>query len=153
MKKYEISLSDIKSNYFHFTSKYKLESIEEKGLLPKIGIHGEDLESTKKVFFVEGLDNLLILLDCWIYVCSKYPLFPRIFHLGAYLMKFKWFPKKIVNAYFKYMEINKIHKWLSYKYFDHFLKKYTLLKLDIEDICPELYQYLKKRNMDGDYYE
>ena len=50
-------------NFFHFTWKSNLTNIEEKGLLPKKGHHAKYIEKTKKVFFVEGLDNLLILFD------------------------------------------------------------------------------------------
>jgi len=63
MKKYKLTTSDITSNYFHFTANYNLESIEKKGLIPKIVKHAKYIEKTKKVFFVEGLDNLLILFD------------------------------------------------------------------------------------------
>lgn len=48
-------------------------------------------------------------------------------------MKYKWFPKSIINVYFKYMEINKIHQFIAYKYFDRFLRKYVLLHLDIKE--------------------
>ena len=54
MKKHKILLSDISSNYFHFTKEKNLESIEGKGLEPKISFHAQSLEDTKKVFFVEG---------------------------------------------------------------------------------------------------
>ncbi len=90
MKKYNLSLNDITSNYFHFTKKSNLESISTTGLLPKISFHAQSLEDTKKVFFVQGLDNLLILFDCWINVCEKYPLFPGMFNLGTKVMKYKW---------------------------------------------------------------
>lgn len=48
-------------------------------------------------------------------------------------MKYKWTPKIIINAYFKYTEYNKIHKYLAYKYFDRFLKRYILLNLNIKE--------------------
>lgn len=118
-------------HFFHFTKYKNLESIQNQGLLPKISFHAQALEVTKKVFFVEGLDNLLILFDCWIHVCSVYPLIPGLFNLGTKLMRYKWFPKSFVNAYFKYT--NKMHKLIAYKYFDHFLKRYILLNLEIQE--------------------
>lgn len=133
MEKYVLSSNDISSNYFHFTRKSNLDSIQQKGLLPKISFHAQALEETKKVFFVEGLDNLLILFNCWICVCEKYPLFPGLFNLGTKIMKYKWFPKAIINGYFKYTEYNKIHKFIAYKYFDRFIRRYTLLNLDIKE--------------------
>ena len=89
-------------NYFHFTKTKNLKSIEIKGLIPKIGFHAQALEVTKKVFFVDGLDNLLILFDCWINVCEKYPHIPGLFNIGSFLMQYKWFSKSFVNFYFKY---------------------------------------------------
>ena len=109
MKKYNLGLNDITSNYFHFTRQNNLKSISKKGLLPKISFHAQSLEDTKKVFFVQGLDNLLILFDCWINVCEKYPLFPGMFNLGTKIMKYKWFPKIIINGYFKYTDLYPIN--------------------------------------------
>ncbi|MDE6141327.1 MAG: hypothetical protein K2G03_01860, partial [Bacilli bacterium] len=131
MKKYNLSNKDIKNNYFHFTRITNLESIEEKGIIPKIGFHALALEDTRKVFFVEGLDNLLILFDCWINVCSKFPLIPGMFNLGAKVMQYDWFPSWIINGYFKYTEKSKFHRFVAYKYFDRFLRRYTLLSLEI----------------------
>lgn len=133
MERYNLSEEDIKNNYFHFTRIKNLASIEEKGIIPKIGFHANALEDTKKVFFVEGLDNLLILFDCWINVCSKFPLIPGMFNLGAKVMQYDWFPECVINAYFSYTEKSKFHKLVAYKYFDRFLKRYTLLRLDLEE--------------------
>lgn len=133
MEKYYLNIDDINKNYFHFTKNRNIDSIQNKGLIPKIGFHAQSLEKTKKVFFVEGLDNLLCLFDCWINVCSKYPLIPGIFNIGSKIIKYKWFPKWIMNIYFKYTELNKIHKLVAYKYFDIFLKKFILLNLDIKE--------------------
>lgn len=64
MERYKISSSDINSNYFHFTRRNNLKSIEENGLVPRKGKHAKYIEDHKKCFFVQGLDNLLILFDC-----------------------------------------------------------------------------------------
>lgn len=133
MEKYELSINDINDNFFHFTKKSNLESIKSKGLLPKIGFHAKSLEETKKVFFVQGLNNLLFLFDCWINVCEKYPLIPGMFNIGSRIIKYKWFPKSIMNAYFKYTEFNKLHRFIAYKYFDKFLSNFILLNLDIKE--------------------
>lgn len=154
MDQYRISKKDINTNFFHFTKQKNLESIQNKGLVPKIGFHAQALEMTKKVFFVEGLDNLLILFDCWIHVCSVYPLIPGLFNLGAKLMRYKWFPKSIVNVYFKYMKYNKIHKLIAYKYFDRFLKRYVLLNLNIQegiDFNFDDIDQIKAKKYDRDY--
>lgn len=78
MKKYKISLNDMNSNFFHFTWKSNLANIEEKRLLPKKGHHAKYIEETEKVFFIQGLDNLLVLFDCWINVYKKVPLLPEL---------------------------------------------------------------------------
>lgn len=80
---YKITILDIEHNYFHFTSKNNLHSIKQNGLIPKIGKHAKFLEKTKKVFFVEGLDNLLILFDCWINCFYYIPKIPFVYSLGA----------------------------------------------------------------------
>lgn len=133
MENYKITKKDIENNYFHFTKEQNLKSIEKMGLVPKIGFHAQALERTKKVFFVQGLDNLLCLLDCWINVVELYPLIPGIYNIGTFLIKYNWFPEKVVNGYFKYAKFNKLHRTISYKYFDHFLKKFVLLNLELEE--------------------
>lgn len=133
MRKYELSLKDINSNYFHFTKANNINSIKKNGLLPKISFHAQSLEDTKKVFFVEGLDNLLILFDCWINVCEKYPLIPGMFQLGTKIKGKNKLSKLFINLYFKWTEINKFHKLIAYKYFDYFLEKYILLNVNIKE--------------------
>ena len=78
MKIYKLSLDDINLNYFHFTRRDNLDSIEKRGLLPKKGAHAKYIEETEKVFFVQGLDNLLILFDSWINVYKKIPMLPDL---------------------------------------------------------------------------
>lgn len=133
MLNYEITEKDIKNNYFHFTKMKNLKKIKENGLIPKVGIHAQSLEKTKKVFFVEGLDNLLILFDCWLNVIIVYPHIPGMYNLGCFFIKYKWFPKIIATSYFKYAKFNKFHKYVAYKYFDNFLKNRILLNIDLEE--------------------
>lgn len=58
------------------------------------------MEKTKKVFFVEGLDNLLILFDCCINVFYYMPKVPFIYTLGSHFLRQKWFPQFIADGYF-----------------------------------------------------
>lgn len=154
MEDYKLSLNDISSNYFHFTKKSNIQSIAKSGLLPKKSFHAQSLEDTKKVFFVEGLDNLLILFDCWINVCEKYPHVPGAFNLGTKIRGKNKFSKSLINLYFKWTEINKLHKLVAYKYFDWFLKKYILLNIDIKeniDFCFDDIDQIKAKGYDKDY--
>lgn len=133
METYKLSKKDIEKNYFHFTKDNNLKSIKKYGLIPKIGFHAQALELTKKVFFVEGLDNLLILLDCWINVIIVYPHIPGLYNIGAFFIKYNWVPEKLVNSYFNYASHNKFHKYVAYKYFDYFLERFLLLNIDLEE--------------------
>ena len=51
MEKHQLTYNDISGNYFHFTKKKNLTSIQTKGLIPKIGFHAQALEETKKSIF------------------------------------------------------------------------------------------------------
>ena len=136
MKYYRVSNQDIKNNYFHFTKKVNLENIKNNGLIPKRGAHAQFLEQTDKVFFVEGLDNLLVLFDCWINVYKRIPLFPDSFKLygaASYAMRSKWFPMFIVDVFFSLTKHSKIHKRRAYKIFDKLLDECILLNLDIKE--------------------
>lgn len=154
MDYYYINKKDLNSNYFHFTKESNISSIKKNGLLPKISFHAQSLEDTKKVFFVEGLDNLLILFDCWINVCEKYPHIPGAFNLGTKIKGKNKFSKLIINLYFKWTEINKFHKFVAYKYFDYFLEKYILLNIDIKeekDFSFNDIDQIKARGYDKEY--
>lgn len=112
------------------------------------------LKIQKKVFFVEGLDNLLILFDCWINVCEKYPHIPGAFNLGTKIRGKNRFSKFFINLYFKWTKINKIHKFVAYKYFDWFLKRYILLNIDIKegvDFSFDDIDQIKEKGYDRDY--
>lgn len=133
MDKYKLDLNDVNYNFFHFTQKRNLDSIKENGLIPKIGAHAKYLEKTPKVFFVEGLDNLLILFDCWINVYAKIPLFPITYGLGSKCLRFKYFPKFIADIYFKWTTVNKSHKKYAHQVFDQLLEECILLNLDLKE--------------------
>lgn len=136
MKNYKISLNDIDSNYFHFTWKSNLSSIKEKGLLPKKGNHAKYIEETEKVFFVQGLDNLLVLFDCWINIYKKIPLLldsKITYGLGSKAMRSKYFPMFLVDFYFMIIKNSKRHKKYAYQIFDKLLDECVLLHLDLEE--------------------
>lgn len=136
MKKYKISLNDMDSNFFHFTWKSNLANIEEKGLLPKKGHPAKYIEETEKVFFIQGLNNLLILFDCWINVYKKVPLLPQLnitYGLGSKAMRSKYFLMFLVGFYFMIIRNSKKHKKYAYEIFDKLLSECILLNLNIEE--------------------
>ncbi len=133
MDVYHINKNDLNSNYFHFTYKKNLESINSKGLVPNIGNNAKNIEKTKKIFFVEGLDNLLILFDCWINALYYIPVIPFIYKLGAFFLRCKWFPNIIGDSYFKVLKVSKLHQRRAFKKLDKILDYGILLKLDLEE--------------------
>lgn len=133
MTQYDLLLNerDLNSSFFHFTKISNLENIMEHGLLPKIGKNAQYLEKNNKVFFVQGLDNLLILFDCWINVYCKMPRFHLVYGLGAHFLRSKFFPKCIGDFYFKYLTEKKYQVTRAYGIFDDILNNCTLLHLDL----------------------
>lgn len=130
MEKYELGINDMYSGYIHFTKKINLSSIEKNGLVPTKGEHAQYIEKSKKVFFFQGLDNLLILFDCWINVYKKAPLLPEITHkLGVMAMCSKYFPSVLVDLYFKTIKNSKRHKNYAYKIFDKLLEEWCFIKI------------------------
>ena len=58
---------------------------------------------------LEWLDNLVILFDCWINDLYYIPVIPFIYKLGAFFLKYKWFPNIIGDSYFKILKVSKLH--------------------------------------------
>ena len=133
MRKYILNDESLNSNYFHFTDRKNLESIQPKGLIPNIGSHAKNIEKTRKIFFVEGLDNLLILFDCWINALYYVPVIPFIYKLGAFFLRHKWFPNMIGNSYFKILKVSKLHQKRAFRSLDKILNNGILLKLELEE--------------------
>lgn len=148
MEKYALNIEDIKSHYFHFTFKHNLNSIEEKGLEARRGHHAELIEESNKVFFVEGLENFLILFDSWITVYKKIPIIfshkeevginreskktQIVYRIGARAMRSKFFPMFLVDFYFWIVRDSKVHDAHAYSIFDELLENCIVLNLDLK---------------------
>lgn len=133
MNNYIINKKDIDKNFFHFTNEKNLNSISDRGLIPCIGRNAKYLEKSKKIFFVEGLDNLLILFDCWINIYYYMPIVPIIYTLGAHFLRYKWFPQIIADSYFGILKKTKIHQKRAFQVFDKILDNSILLHLGLEE--------------------
>ena len=101
--------------------------------MPNIGDNAKNIEKTKKIFFVEGLDNLLILFDCWINALYYIPVIPFIYKLGAFFLRHKWFPNIIGDSYFKVLKVSKLHQKRAFKKLDKILNDGILLNLNLEE--------------------
>lgn len=133
MKKYQISQEDMNTHFFHFTKYKNLKSIKQNGLVPKIGAHAKYIEKNDKVFFVEGLDNFIILFDCWINCYFYIPIIPFIYKLGAFFLRKKWFPMFIADGYFGILKKSKLQRKRAFKIFDRFLDNSVVLKLNLDE--------------------
>lgn len=133
MKQYQISLEDMNTHFFHFTKYKNLESIQKNGLVPNIGAHAKYIEKTDKVFFVESLDNFIILLDCWVNCLFYIPVIPFIYKLGAFFLRKKWFPMFIADGYFGILKKSKLQRKKAFRSFDRLLEDSIVLKLNLEE--------------------
>lgn len=66
-----IKIKDVKEidrqfSFFHYTNINNLLSIDENGLLPKIGDSAVGIEKTEKIFFAIGFKGVFSIFDSWI---------------------------------------------------------------------------------------
>lgn len=62
----DIEEIDTKFAFFHYTNICNLKSIDEFGLLPKIGDNATGIEKTEKIFFAIGDKGVFSIMDSWI---------------------------------------------------------------------------------------
>ncbi len=117
--------------FLHYTDKINVKSIFSVGLLPKIGKNSKNIELNKKVFFTEGFDNTLFLMDSWIKWLVLRPKSNFIYKCGCFYMTHKIFPKIVVDLIFKnWIKSDKKVKYACEK-LDNILKNSVFLKLDL----------------------
>lgn len=117
--------------FLHYTDKRNVKSIFSVGLLPKIGKNSKNIELNKKVFFTEGFDNTLFLMDSWIKWLVLRPKSNFIYKCGCFYMTHKIFPKIVVDLIFKnWIKSDKKVKYACEK-LDNILKNSVFLRLDL----------------------
>ena len=128
-----INIKDIdkESVFLHYTNKDNIKNIFEVGLLPKIGKSAKNIELNKKVFFTEGFDNTLLLMDSWIKWLILRPKSNFVYKCGCYYMTHKIFPKIIVDLIFKNWIKNDRKLKYACKKLDNILENSVFLKLDL----------------------
>ena len=62
----DIQEIDTHFSFFHYTNKDNIESIDNNGLLPKIGDSAIGIEMTQKIFFAIGDKGVFSIFDSWI---------------------------------------------------------------------------------------
>lgn len=54
------------NTFFHYTNKNNLDDIIKNGLQPRIGNNSLYVEKSKKVFFAQGENGILTIMDVWL---------------------------------------------------------------------------------------
>ena len=131
-----INIKDIdkESTFLHYTDKDNTKNIFKVGLLPQIGENSKNIELNKKVFFTEGFDNTLFLMDSWIKWLMLRPKSNFVYKCGCFYMTHKIFPRIVVDLIFK----NRIKSDKKFEYackkLDNILENSVFLKLDLVEI-------------------
>lgn len=94
IKEKDVSELDLTKMFLHYTNKNNLENIFKKGLIPKVGENSKGIEKHKKIFFSEGIEASLIIMDIWINWLILKPKNKYIYRIGAFLLE-RNFPKEI----------------------------------------------------------
>lgn len=130
----DISQIDINNTFFHYTNKNNLNNIIKNGLEPRIGANSLYVEKSKKVFFSQGENGILTIMDVWLrWLTSKSGISNQIYWLGTLYMKMplciKAIPNCIVNKSLK----SKNKRIKVFKQMRNILDNSIFLILDLEE--------------------
>ncbi len=130
----DISKIDANNAFFHFTKKSNLDNIKKNGLEPRIGKNSIYVEKTKKVFFAQGENGILTIMDVWLrWLTSKQGISNAIYFLGIMYMKLPLCIKAIPNYVVKNSFKNKGKRETVYKNMKNDLDECVFLILDLEE--------------------
>ncbi len=62
---YELEKNKGIKSYLHFTNSGNMNNINKEGLKPKIGENAMWIEKSEKIFFSEGFEETMKLMDVW----------------------------------------------------------------------------------------
>lgn len=130
----DISQIDIDNTFFHYTNKNNLNTIIKNGLEPRIGKNSLYVEKSKKVFFAQGENGILTIMDVWLrWLTSKAGISNQIYCLGTFYMRMplciKSIPNYVVNKSLK----NKQKRIKVFNQMKNILDNSIFLILDIEE--------------------
>lgn len=130
----DISQIDMNNTFFHYTSKNNLNTIKKNGLEPRIGENSLYVEKSKKVFFAQGENGILTLMDVWLrWLTSKSGINNQIYCLGTFYMRtplcIKGIPDYIVSKSLK----NKNKRIKVFNQLKDILDDSIFLILDLEE--------------------
>lgn len=122
---------------YHFTIKNNIETIEQEGLLPKIGENSINIENTQKVFFSKGELGIIKVTEVWLRWLMN-----RIFGVNDRLDLYKNLSeeenKERISSWTKeYLSKEFLNdnakKEKLFEYFYDYLQNRTYLNLDIKE--------------------
>ena len=130
---YDISKVNLNNIFLHYINVNNLNSIMEKGLIPKIGINAKVIEKSKKIFFSVGDKGALVIMDSWIKWLIAKPKSNLIYWIGAYPLKLSFFPKIIHKTIISNNKKSKNKSIWSYRKLKNILDNSVYLILDLEE--------------------
>ena len=130
----DISQINMNKTFFHYTNKNNLNTIIKNGLEPRIGKNSLYVEKSKKVFFSQGGNGVLTLMDVWLrWLTAKCGISNQIYYLGTFYMRMplciKSIPNYIVNKSLK----NKNKHIKVFNQLKNILDNSVFLILDLEE--------------------
>ena len=130
----DISKIDMSNNFFHYTNKNNLDSIIKNGLQPRIGKNSLYVEKSKKVFFVQGENGILTIMDVWLkWLTSKSGINNQIYCLGTLYMRMPLCIKSIPNYVVSRSLKNKNKRIKVFKQMKNILDDSVFLILDLKE--------------------
>lgn len=131
IKTKDIKDVDLGKVYLHYTNIDNLEDISKKGLEPRIGINAKLVEKTKKVFFSKGDVGALVIMDVWLKWLIAKPISNYIYWFGAWLLKFRYFPKIFHKVIISSNQKSEKKKHWAFKRLNFILNNSVYLVLDL----------------------
>ena len=130
----DISQINMNKTFFHYTNKNNLNTIIKNGLEPRIGKNSLYVEKSKKVFFSQGGNGILTLMDVWLrWLTSKFGISNQVYCLGTFYMRMplciKCIPNYVVSKSLK----NKNKRIKVFNQLKNILDNSVFLILDLEE--------------------
>ena len=148
----DISQINMNNTFFHYTAKNNLNTIIKNGLEPRIGKNSLYVEKSKKVFFSQGENGILTLMDVWLrWLTSKFGINNQIYCLGTFYMRMPLCIKSIPNYVVSKSLKNKNKRIKVFNQFKNILDNSVFLVLDLEENVDFSYNDIDE--VKDNYYE
>lgn len=133
IKNEDITSINLDTVFLHYTNISNLNGIMEKGLEPKIGKNSKLVEKSEKVFFSMGDKGALVIMDVWLKLLIAKPINTYIYWFGAWLLRFKYFPKVFHKTIIKNNQNSMKKKQWAFRKLKTILDNSVYLILDLKE--------------------